>query len=1506
MADINVTEEIIDINVTEEVITIEAPTGAYPFPNAVYSVFGRVGAIVSAEGDYNLTQLGDVTLTSPANGQVLKYNGTQWVNSTDADTGITTLNTLTALSQTFATGTSGTDFNISSASSTHTFNFPSASATNRGLLTSADWSNFNTAYNDSITSAAVTGTTTKTLTLNQQDGGTITASWTDINTDAVTSVFGRTGAVTAQSGDYTTTQVTEGTNLYFTNTRAQNAITLTTTGTSGAATYSGGTLNIPQYQGVLTNPVTGTGTTNTLPKFTGTSAIGNSNITDTGSLITLGSITRLTGAGTFSTDTTVDTGDALMISSAGATAATGAYGSGLVFGGVGISANPKRAAIVPVMSTTSADTDRLGLAFFTHPSATGTDPMLEMMRLDPNGALGIGTTSLTARSLSVSKNLTGSTIGYNILSDGIIQSDVTSQAHYFTSVANTAASAFTLGTLYHYRAIQGTFGAGSTVSGQAGFWADASLIGATTNYGFFGNIPSGTNRYNLFMNGTAENYLAGDTGIGVSANLIASGPILTSTLTNGGSGYVDGTYVDVAVTTISAVGLYALYTIVVSGGIVTTATLTWGGIGYKIGNTISVSNTLLGGTGSGLIITVNTVDSSQLTISNINGADITLLRNDTSLSAGENIGTIKWSGNDNSSKASGIYAEIGAFAAGTSGGANLSFFTRSIVAGSSLVEAMRIDSRGGVGIGATILAGYSLKVSKGITNNITSYGIVSDGQIQSDVTTRAEYYRSEASTAAAAFTLPTIIHYRSQQTTFGAGSSVTNQYGFFADASMVGATNNYAFWGAIPSGTNRWNLYMNGTAANYLAAQLLIGTTTTSAFALDVNGTARVSGQLTLGSTISNGTFTYTLPSATGTLALTSDILYPVTSVFGRTGAVVATEGDYSLTQLSDVTITTPTNGQVLKYNGTAWVNDTDANTGTVTSVGLSSATSGVTIGSSPITTSGTITLSIATASGSQNGLLSSTDWTTFNNKQNALTNPVTGTGTTNTLPKFTAASTIGDSNITDNGSLINLNSSTRINSGQDGLRIGADSNGVINSANTSKRGRLNVPQYGNPASLPIAILQGATDAASNSIQIGGTQGGYALAADVISFFIGATYNATTATEIARFASNGALGIGSTSLTGVTLSVSKNMTGATGVSGIRNNGVIQSDVTGTAVMYNSIASTAAATFNNNLLIHYYAQQGGLGAGSSVTAQYGFFAEGSLISATLNYGFFGNIPAGTNRWNLFMNGTANNYMAGSLGIGSTALTNRSLYISKNITGGTDSVGISQDGIIQSDATSSARYNDTFARVQNTAFTLGNLFHYRAGSNTFGSATVTNQYGFYVDATAIGATNNYGFFGNIASGTNRWNLYMAGTAANYMAGDLGIGAIPGGARKLEIGLNDATTYTTTTLSNGLSITNTSATTNSFAGIFLSANPTTGNAARASINVIAISGGTGDLAFTTRNASVQAEKIRIKAQGQMRFVPLSADPSGAEAGDVYYNSTTNKLKVYNGTTWETITSA
>jgi len=75
--------------------------------------------------------------------------------------GVSSLNGLTESTQNFAVGTTGTDFAISSAGSTHTFNLPTASAANRGALSSADWSTFN-GKQDSIGLTTV-GTSLATL-----------------------------------------------------------------------------------------------------------------------------------------------------------------------------------------------------------------------------------------------------------------------------------------------------------------------------------------------------------------------------------------------------------------------------------------------------------------------------------------------------------------------------------------------------------------------------------------------------------------------------------------------------------------------------------------------------------------------------------------------------------------------------------------------------------------------------------------------------------------------------------------------------------------------------------------------------------------------------------------------------------------------------------------------------------------------------------------------------------------------------------------------------------------------------------------------------------------------------------------------------------------------------------------------------------------------------------------------------------------------------------------------
>jgi hypothetical protein len=72
--------------------------------------------------------------------------------------GVSALNGLTANTQYLAVGTSGTDFAISSASDTHTFNLPTASAANRGALSSSDFTNF-AAKQDAL----VSGTNIKTI-----------------------------------------------------------------------------------------------------------------------------------------------------------------------------------------------------------------------------------------------------------------------------------------------------------------------------------------------------------------------------------------------------------------------------------------------------------------------------------------------------------------------------------------------------------------------------------------------------------------------------------------------------------------------------------------------------------------------------------------------------------------------------------------------------------------------------------------------------------------------------------------------------------------------------------------------------------------------------------------------------------------------------------------------------------------------------------------------------------------------------------------------------------------------------------------------------------------------------------------------------------------------------------------------------------------------------------------------------------------------------------------------
>ena len=91
-----------------------------------------------------------------------------------------------------------------------------------------------------------------------------------------------------------------------------------------------------------------------------------------------------------------------------------------------------------------------------------------------------------------------------------------------------------------------------------------------------------------------------------------------------------------------------------------------------------------------------------------------------------------------------------------------------------------------------------------------------------------------------------------------------------------------------------------------------VGAAPSGSYKFEVTGTSKVSGVLTLGSTLSNGTYTYTLPSATGTLALTSDLSGYLPLTGGTlTGALGGTSASFSGT----IQTSSATTGGSVKFN---------------------------------------------------------------------------------------------------------------------------------------------------------------------------------------------------------------------------------------------------------------------------------------------------------------------------------------------------------------------------------------------------------------------------------------------------------------------------------------------------------------------------------------------------------------------------------------------------------------
>jgi hypothetical protein len=191
--------------------------------------------------------------------------------------------------------------------------------------------------------------------------------------------------------------------------------------------------------------------------------------------------------------------------------------------------------------------------------------------------------------------------------------------------------------------------------------------------------------------------------------------------------------------------------------------------------------------------------------------------------------------------------------------------------------------------------------------------------------------------------------------------------------------------------------------------------------------------------------------------------------------------------------------------------------------------------------------------------------------------------------------------------------------------------------------------------------------------------------------------------------------------------------------------------------------------------------------------------GDVTVATNTYGIYNAIASGTNKWGYYGIGTASNYMEGALGIGIDNSVDSQLRISKAISGANTSYLGYYSGAVQSTVATSAVGMRVRMDTQAASFTLPLMTGFLASQGTIGAtSTVTTQYGFHANSTLTGATNNYGFYSDIASASNRWNFFANGTANSAFNGNVRFGGIT--APTVAVDVTGAVLATTSIRSSG----------------------------------------------------------------------------------------------------------
>jgi hypothetical protein len=148
--------------------------------------------------------------------------------------------------------------------------------------------------------------------------------------------------------------------------------------------------------------------------------------------------------------------------------------------------------------------------------------------------------------------------------------------------------------------------------------------------------------------------------------------------------------------------------------------------------------------------------------------------------------------------------------------------TGDAVLGDAATDTVRVN--GYMGVGGAANAAYGILSTGAATSGANQYSVGVTATLGG--TTWSSAYLA-GMTIAASTTAASGAGLRVINPTLASGAAITTNYGVRVDDLTVGTTN-YGIGLAVSSGTGKYNVYANGTAANYLNGSLSIGITTVS------------------------------------------------------------------------------------------------------------------------------------------------------------------------------------------------------------------------------------------------------------------------------------------------------------------------------------------------------------------------------------------------------------------------------------------------------------------------------------------------------------------------------------------------------------------------------------------------------------------------------------------------------------------------------------------------------